>query len=394
MFFKGTGSITVNGGAGGSNSGGGAGGRIAVYFTENTTYTGSFQSRGGAKGGASNTEAGGPGTAFLYHLVHTHRTLLIDNGGQHPLKTRISDYSDLSQDGCRAWILPESGGHHFANGTHDYHFEELQIYGGAHLAILTDPVNSPASLFFRYMIGDRTGMIHLGMNQVMNLHRLFLDIPFSAYIYNGGYLGLAPISEMNKIVVHVEGTLDHIRNLTILNGGALHCYLTGSTGERMRRYYIFNETVRIMARSQIRSYSPNAHNEAFSLQAKILTVEGGAAINTFNMNITAVNLTVDDGGVIDGSGGGYLATKGPGSLHTNNWRRGGAGHGGTGGRGDCGGYHTCRMKKGLPYGNMYYPRDFGSGGDGSGGTGGGVLKIDVAVTLQVQLNNLMLAVHC
>ena len=58
-------------------------------------------------------------------------------------------------------------------------------------------------------------------------------------------------------------------------------------------------------------------------------------------------------------------------------------HGGTGGRGDCGGYRTCRMKKGLPYGNMYYPRDFGSGGDGSGGTGGGVLKIDVAVTLQV-----------
>lgn len=253
------------------------------------------------------------------------------------------------------------------------------------MAILTEPVNRPASLFFRYMIGDRTGMIHLGRNQVMNLHRLFLDIPFSAYIYDGGYLGLAPISEMNKIAVHVEGTLDHIRNLTILNGGLLHCYLTGSTGERIRRHYIFNETVRIMARSQIRSYSPNAHNEAFSLQARILTVEGGAAINTFNMNITTVNLTVDDGGVIDVSDGGYLATKGPGGLRTNNWQRGGAGHGGTGGRGSCGGFRTCRMKKGLPYGNMYYPRDFGSGGDGSGGKGGGVLSIQVEHTLQVQL---------
>lgn len=375
----------MNGGAGGGNSGGGAGGRIAVYFTENTTYTGSFQSRGGPKGGASNTEAGGPGTAFLYHLVHTHRTLLVDNGGQHPLITRISDYSDLSQDGCRAWILPESGGHHFANGSHDFHFEELQIYGGAHLAILTEPVNRAASIFFRYMIGDRTGMIHVSRNQVMNLHRLFLDIPFSAYIYDGGYLGLAPISEMNKIAVHVEGTLDHIRNLTILNGGALHCYLTGSTGEGIRRHYTFNETLRIMARSQIRSYSPNAHNEAFSVQAKILTVEGGAAINTFNMNITAVNLTVDDGGLIDGSDGGYLATKGPGGLLTNNWKRGGAGHGGTGGRGSCGGYQTCRLKKGLPYGNLYYPRDFGSGGDGNGGKGGGVLSIDVADTLQVNI---------
>ena len=279
--------------------------------------------------------------------------------------------------------MPESGNHHFANGTHDFHFEELQLYGGAHLAISPEQVNRPASLFFRYMIGDRSGMIHLSQNQVLNLHRLFLDIPFSAHVYEGGYLGLAPISEMNNIAVHVEGTLDHIRNLTILNGGALHCYLTGSTGERIQRTYKFNETVRIMARSQIRTYSPNAHNDPFVLQAKVLTVEGGAAINTVNMNISAVNLTVDDGGNIDASDGGYLATKGPGGLLTKNWQRGGAGHGGTGGRGSCGAYHTCRMKKGLPYGNLYYPRDYGSGGDGSGGKGGGILSIEVQHTLQV-----------
>ena len=282
--------------------------------------------------------------------------------------------------------MPESGSHHFANGTHDFHFEELQIYGGAHLAILTEPVNRPASLFFRYMIGDRTGMIHISQNQVMDLHRLFLDIPFSAYIYEDGYLGLAPISEMNSITVHVEGRLGHIRNLTILNGGKLRCYLTGSTGEGIQRAYKFNETVRIMARSQIIGHSPNAHNDPYFLQAKILTVEGGAAINTFNMNISAVNLTVDDGGKIDASDGGYLATQGPGGLSTNNWRRGGAGHGGTGGRGSCGGYQTCRMKKGLPYGNIYFPREFGSGGDGNGGKGGGILSIKVQDTLQVWIN--------
>lgn len=37
----------------------------------------------------------------------------------------------------------------------------------------------------------------------------------------------------------------------------------------------------------------------------------------------------------------------------------------------------CRLKKGLFYGNLYYLRDFGSGGDGNGGKGGGVLSIDV-----------------
>ena len=346
---------------------------------------GSFQSRGGAKGGgASNTEAGGPGTVFLYHMVHTHRTLLVDNGGQHPLSSRISDYSDLSQDGCRAWILPESGSHQYANSSHNFYFEELQIYGGAHLAILTEPVNRPASLFFRYMIGDRTGMIHIGRNQVVNLHRNFLDIPFSAYIYNGGYLGLAAISEMNKIAVHVEGTLDHIRNLTILNGGVLHCYLTGSTGEKMARRYIFNETVRIMADSKIQAHGPNAHPDPFSVEAKILLVEGGATISTFNMNVTAINLTVDDGGSIDGSNGGFQATMGPGGLLTRYWQRSGAGHGGTGGRGSCGGFDTCRLEKGLPYGNLYHPQDFGSGGDGpGGGIGGGKLSVHVTNTLQV-----------
>ena len=393
--IKGTGKIAVNGGAGGASSGGGAGGRTSVYFTRNSTFTGRFESQGGAKGGQSNTEAGGPGTTFLYHLVHTHRTLHIDNGGQHPLSLRISDYSDLSQDACRAWILSESGKHRFANSSHSFHFEELQIYGGAHLAILTEPIDRGASLFFQNMIGDRTGMIHVGKNQVMDLRRSFLDIPFSAYIYEGGYLGLAPISEMNKISVHVEGTLDHVKNLTILNGGALHGYLTGSTGRDPPRHYVFNETVRIMADSKIQTHSPHAHSERYTLQAKILLVEGGARIETFNMLIHAKNLTVDDGGAIDAGNGGYLATKGPGSLLTNNWKHSGAGHGGTGGRGSCGGYQTCRLRKGLPYGSVVFPRDYGSGGDGpGGGTGGGVLDIQVEDTLQVITFCFWRLLHC
>ena len=297
--MKGTGSITVNGGSGGDASGGGAGGRIAVYFTENTTYTGSFQSRGGG----SKVEPGGPGTSFMYHMVHTYRTLLVDNGGQRPLNPRIGKYSDLTQDGARAWILPESGSHHLANASHAFHFEELQIYGGAHLAILTEPTNRKVSVHFRYMMGDRTGTIHISRNQELNLYRQFLDIPFNAYIYDGGHLGLAPVSEMNQVAVHVEGALHHIRNLTILNGGTLHCYLTGSTGTDHERQFTFNETLRIMADSKVITHSPSAHTDWFTLRAKILLVEGGGEIRTFSMNIRAVNLTVDDGGHISADNG-------------------------------------------------------------------------------------------
>jgi hypothetical protein len=43
------------------------------------------------------------------------------------------------------------------------------------------------------MIGDRTGFVHIGNHQVMDLRRNFIDTPFSTYVYDGGYLGLALI---------------------------------------------------------------------------------------------------------------------------------------------------------------------------------------------------------
>ena len=40
----------------------------------------------------------------------------------------------------------------------------------------------------------------------------------------------------------------------------------------------------------------------------------------------------------------------------------GASHGGSGGRGACDGFKSCRLKRNIPYGNMYYPTSYGSGG--------------------------------
>lgn len=49
----------------------------------------------------------------------------------------------------------------------------------------------------------------------------------------------------------------------------------------------------------------------------------------------------------------------------------GGSHGGLGGRGGCGvGYLSCRLKRNLPYGSLYNPVAYGSGGGGSlGGIG-------------------------
>lgn len=54
----------------------------------------------------------------------------------------------------------------------------------------------------------------------------------------------------------------------------------------------------------------------------------------------------------------------------------GASHAGLGGRGGCGGSKTCRTLKNTPYGSIYHPRSFGSGGAGSLG---GIGKISLIV---------------
>lgn len=89
--------------------------------------------------------------------------------------------------------------------TSDYHFNELQIYGKAQLAMLTDPVNSAASIFFDNMIGDRSGAIHIGKNQVMDLQRPEIDLPFSVHVYDQGFLGMAPDTNIHGVDIFLNG---------------------------------------------------------------------------------------------------------------------------------------------------------------------------------------------
>lgn len=261
-IFLFSGNVTASGGNGRQTGGGGAAGRIAIYFYINDTYLGSYRAHGGQSGSGSNSEPGGPGTVFLYHQEYKHRTLYVNNDNlvSNHVKT-IRDYSELSKDSFKAWIHPDAGKHWLALGNFDFRFEELQIYGNAQLAVLPKPVTKGSNLHFLHMIGDRTGFIHVGPNQVMDLRRTFLDTPFSSYVYEGGYLGLAPDTNLEKVFAHVEGTVDHIVNLTLIAGGELRLFLTGSTNRRPRLNYHINGTTVIKAESSINCSSPRAHSE-------------------------------------------------------------------------------------------------------------------------------------
>ena len=120
--------------------------------------------------------------------------------------------------------------------------------------------------------------------------------------------------------------------------------------------------------SFIECIEPNAHADQFNLTWGFLHVEGGAYIEGKNMRFNADDIQLDDGGYIRANDGGYLQNEGRGGGVGHRLGATGASHGGNGGRGACNGYLVCRMNRAEPYGNLYFPREYGSGG---GGTNGG-----------------------
>lgn len=148
--------------------------------------------------------------------------------------------------------MPLSGLHDFAGGSSLFHFEELQIYGNAHLAIkppdqqdmgngewkitpqwseddITASHKYNVSFFFKYMIGDRTGTVHIGADQDLDLERQEIDLPFNAYVYYSGHLGLAPDTYVHGVAIHMAGYMSHVQNLTIHHGGFFWCRHGGHT---------------------------------------------------------------------------------------------------------------------------------------------------------------------
>ncbi len=108
-----------------------------------------------------------------------------------------------------------------------------------------------------------------------------------------------------------------------------------------------------------------------------------------NVNITAQNLTIEEGAKIDATGKGYPG----GNINSTGQGPGGGGYCSAGGDGCGGGYggyggrsYGCSCG-GSPYGSLTQPTSFGSGGGGSsenrGGYGGGAIFINISDTLIV-----------
>lgn len=152
-----------------------------------------------------------------------------------------------------------------------------------------------------------------------------------------------------------------------VSGLIKHEFLPGSAGkedEHNSSVYKFPHNVRVKDKSSIVMNGPQAHEVPFQIFSKTLTVDGGAQIYGKHIILNAVNITVDDGGNISVNDGGYVAGEGPAPGVAHKLGHSGASHGGMGGRGWCGGFVACRLRRNSPYGTVYLPKDFGSGGVG------------------------------
>ena len=241
---------------------------------------------------------------------------------------------------------------HIFSGNNSYYFDELQLYGQAQLAVLTDPPNSPATMDFANMIGDRTGAIHVGQQQTMDLLRHTIDLPFSVHVYAEGHLGLAPTTIIHDVDIHMNGSLWNVDNLTLHHGGELWLYSEGRTEGLDLGMYQFN-TVHIQTNAGVHILSDPVTEPGVRFEVSVLHVDGGGLLRGTDMYIHAVNITVDAGGSVNSDGLGYRVEDGspyesdgetprmglhgilnPGTGMDTGWTVSGAGHGGSGGRGN------------------------------------------------------------
>jgi hypothetical protein len=150
--------------------------------------------------------------------------------------------------------------------------------------------------------------------------------------------------------------------------------------------------VRIQDEASVNATTDPISEPGITFTLKSLVVEGGGVLHGTNINITAVDITVDAGGKIAADGLGYRTehtndTHGNASLHGDvnpgmpsvvSSSGSGAGHGGSGGHGAL----DLQRGAGFAYDDVFEPQRFGSaGGRGvggaAGGAGGGMIWMNV-----------------
>jgi hypothetical protein len=401
--LKGDGRLHADGGGGRNDgddedSGGGSGGRIAVYFTEDS-FSGMAQSNAhaGLKEGTSG-EDGEPGTVVFVDID--------DNKLWASSKVEFNGTDFFS-----AGTFKETAESQF--NFSEAHFMTSSMYVSSELNITLDLLNMSAVTSFT--CDSYSGTENFGFAINYSSSRIF-DI--STTVFNVSTISLNPslsFSSCNRInVFENTSSSAFFDNKSISFDNDL--LVSNPEGESINNASIYvtndmnisnmtlnlkllisnitvNENLRIPQFESLKMINSSLNREIHT-SSLILYVEKNISLfnSTLygNYRINTTNLTIDSSSKIAadtrGYSGGSSSSDGSGPAggdSASTYSACGASHGGRGGRGTYNGAYYCVQKD--PVGSALAPNDYGSGGAGGnggvGGDGGGLLWLEVGDTL-------------
>lgn len=354
--LSGHGEIVSNGGSGLGSASGGSGGRIALYITDKTPFTGTVTSYGGC--GAT---CGAAGTIFIreYVIGLPLNSTIVDNGNSETeANTIIMHEQKLS-----------------------YTMRLLKLVNGARLEVATIP-NVEMRIAIQQLDGDGSGRLHVHRNQTLTLgagkavtSRPFM-FPWAMIVDEGATLNLAPVLFITRTAVlpslYLAGKLNGGQEVNVGQEASVVIAKTGIIGTFTNTPGIYSfRSLKVSSGGHITFEADKFTNAPVEVRAISIDVAFGGILEGRYLRVITPLLNVAFNGVVraDGLGNPPGAGFGVGSssLLTG------------GGYGGCGGGNTNDSC--VVYGSLYKATEFGSGGgtsqipDGNHGTAGGIIDV-------------------
>ena len=140
--------------------------------------------------GTSLHEVGAAGTVYteLRHRANNSaisRYLLVNNNHHdyphmptysHGNLYNLFDglYDDISRVGGVTWLFHDEP---------SYHFDEVEIKGKAHVALLSNTSNEEVNVHVTKLTGDRSGVVHIAQRQTFEFEELNVYLPCNVMNY-------------------------------------------------------------------------------------------------------------------------------------------------------------------------------------------------------------------
>ena len=354
----GHGEIVSNGGNGLGAAAGGSGGRIALYITDKSPFTGTLTAFGGC-----GSACGAAGTIFIREYVVGL-----------PLNSTVVDNGDRKTE-ANTIVMHER--------KVSYTIRLLKLVNGARLKVAKVP-NAEMKIAIQNLEGDGSGSVHVQRNQTLTLGagkavttRPFV-FPWAMMVDEGATLNLAPVLFITRTAItpslYLAGKLTGGQEVNVGQSASVVIAKTGTIGTFANTPGVYSfRTLKVSSGGRIKFEVDNVAKVPVELHSVSIDVGFGGILEGRYLKVKTPTLNIAFNGTLRADGLGNPAGVGVGagssSLLTG------------GGYGGCGGGNTIQSC--IVYGYLFQAAEFGSGGGTSQlrsghGTGGGIVHVEAS----------------